>query len=327
MAAVRASVAVVPSAPSKGGPQSPERPAERPSPRAPKRTQDLEFTGVFKGRELTRKDRRLASGLAQLDAILSGGIARGRISEILGPASSGKTAVAASFAASATRMGEVAAWIDLPGAFDPASVEAAGADLSRILWVSLGGRSDRNRSPFPNSRPPGADHESGEAGRREYVVMNRRRRGASTPWGAALKAAELVLEAGGFGLVVVDFGAMRFELKPGAALRLARAAERSGTAVLVVAARRMCGTFAALSLNLGCVRTSFGRIAPGAPAIFDGLAIEAQVTRNKTGVSGHRARFDVMVDPPSGNHPDSVPLPGSTDGRERILPIPRIANR
>ncbi len=327
MAAVRASVAIVPCASSKGGPQSPDRPAEHPSPRALNRTQDLEFAGVFKGRELTRKDRRLASGLAQLDAILSGGIACGRISEILGPASSGKTAVAASFAASATRRGEVAAWIDLPGAFDPASVEAAGADLARILWVSLDGQTGRNRSSFPNGRALGTDHDRDETDRQECVVMNRRCRGASTPWGAALKAAELVLEAGGFGLIVVDFGAMRFELKPSAALRLARSAERSGTAVLVVAARRMCGTFAALSLDLGCVRASFGRIAPGAPAIFDGLAIEARVTRNKTGASGRRARFDVMVDPSMPNNPNSVPLPGSTDGRERVRSIPRIASR
>jgi RecA/RadA recombinase len=44
----------------------------------------LSFQGVFKGHELTRKDRRLTCGISQIDALI-GGIARGRISEITGP--------------------------------------------------------------------------------------------------------------------------------------------------------------------------------------------------------------------------------------------------
>src|SRR6185437_9735254 len=68
-----------------------------------------EFSGVFRGRELTRKDRRLSSGIAPLDAILSGGIVRGRVSEILGRPGFGRTSLAASFAAIATRRGEVVA--------------------------------------------------------------------------------------------------------------------------------------------------------------------------------------------------------------------------
>ena len=50
---------------------------------APLRTltdrQIAEFSGVFRGRELTRKDRRLSSGIAALDVILGGGIARLRL--------------------------------------------------------------------------------------------------------------------------------------------------------------------------------------------------------------------------------------------------------
>jgi hypothetical protein len=107
---------------------------------APLRTltdrQVAEFSGVFRGRELTRKDRRrLSSGIATLDTILEGGIVRGRVSEIVGRSGCGRTSLAASFAAVATRRGEVAAWIDSSGAFDPRSIAAAGADLSRILWV------------------------------------------------------------------------------------------------------------------------------------------------------------------------------------------------
>ena len=96
--------------------------------------QALEITGVFIGRELTRKDRRLSSGLTLIDRLLGAGIVRGRISEIVGPVGAGKTSLAACFVASATRDGEAAAWIDSAGSFDPVTVAAAGADLTRVLW-------------------------------------------------------------------------------------------------------------------------------------------------------------------------------------------------
>jgi hypothetical protein len=76
-----------------------------------------------------------------------------------------------------------------------------------------------------------------------------------------------------------------------AALRLARAAERSGAAVIVMAERRTCGTFAALSLVLGCIRPFFSCTAPGAPVLFDGMRVEAYVARNKLGSSGQAATW------------------------------------
>src|SRR3984885_13884009 len=98
---------------------------------APKRR---EFTGVLRGREFTRKTRRLASTVAPIDQLIGGGIARGRISELTGRA--GKTSLAAAFAANAADRGEVVAWLDLEGRFDPSSMTAAGVDLARILWAS-----------------------------------------------------------------------------------------------------------------------------------------------------------------------------------------------
>lgn len=231
--------------------------------------QIAEFSGVFRGRELTRKDRRLSSGIAALDALLGGGIVRGRVSEIVGRPGLGRTSLAAAFIAAATQHGEVAAWIDSAGTFDPRSIAAAGADLSRILWV-------------------GADHHPspGESGRME-------RRAASK----ALKAAEMILGAGGFGLVVIDLDDRMRTLTLSAALRLARAAERGGAAVIVLAARRACGTFAALSLVLGRARPSFSRTAPDAPALFDGYRVEAYVARNKLGGSGQATVWRALVDP------------------------------
>jgi hypothetical protein len=241
---------------------------------AGKKPQQLEFSGVFRGHELTRKDRRLSSGLAPLDALIDGGIPRGRISEITGRAGSGKTSMAASFAAFATRRGEVAAWLDASGAFDPESMAAAGVELRRMLWASMKTASSSRIARAALAAGPHARHQS-----------------------AIVKAAELVLEAGGFGLVVVDFGEAPRALTYASSLRIARAAERSGAAVIAIAPWRMCGTFAALSLVASRAETSFSRLAPGSPVMFDGLAVDAMVARNKMGGTGRRVRVRALVDP------------------------------
>jgi hypothetical protein len=234
------------------------------------KTQLLEFAGVFRGYELTRKDRRLSSGLALFDDLIDGGIPRGRISEITGRAGSGKTSIAASFAKSATHRGEVAAWLDGSGSFDPESMAAAGVELGRMLWASM---TRATRMPRVATSP---------LARRQSAII---------------KAAELVLEAGGFGLVVVDFGEAVRSLTYASSLRIARAAERSGAAVIAIAPWRMCGTFAALSIAASRAETSFSRLAPGSPVMFDGLAVDAMVARNKMGGTGRHVRVRALVDP------------------------------
>ena len=256
----------------------------------------LEFSGVFQGRELTRKDGRLTCGIAPLDTLI-GGIARGRISEVTGPLSSGKTTVAAAFASAASRRGEVIGWVDVPGAFDPRSLEAAGADLARILWVSFEKKAPSSRSTF--------------------IYKERERR-------VELKAAELLLEAGGFGLVVIDFGALRFPLSQSASLRLARAAERSGAAVLALATTRICGTFAALTLSMSKLRASFTRMSPAAPALFDGIHLEAAVERNKLGVFGDRAQLFAAIDPLISPPLPRLSLPSRTSGEHIDVPPPHF---
>lgn len=234
----------------------------------------LEFSGVFRGRELTVKHHRLSSGLAPLDDLIDGGIPRGRISEITGRAGSGKTSLAASFATSATRRGEVAAWLDGSGSFDPESMAAAGVELRRMLWASMTTASRIPRATFI--------HAAGPLARRQSAIV---------------KAAELVLEAGGFGLVVIDFGEAARALTHASALRIARAAERSGAAVIALAPWRMCGTFAALSLAAARADASFSRLAPGSPVTFDGLTVDAMVARNKMGGTGRRVRVRALIDP------------------------------
>ncbi|MDJ0869265.1 MAG: ATPase domain-containing protein [Myxococcota bacterium] len=78
---------------------------------------------------------RLPTGIEAVDALLAGGLPRGRVSEITGAASSGRTSLALALLAQATRTGEVVAVVDAADAFDPASALTAGLDLSRTLWV------------------------------------------------------------------------------------------------------------------------------------------------------------------------------------------------
>src|SRR5262245_28109771 len=90
------------------------------------------------GPPLRGEDRRLSplpTGLAQVDALLEGGFPRGELSEVHGPASSGRTGLALALTARATRRGMLAAWVDPLDRFDPASAAAAGIDLQRLLWL------------------------------------------------------------------------------------------------------------------------------------------------------------------------------------------------
>ncbi|MDP6981209.1 MAG: hypothetical protein QF570_21830 [Myxococcota bacterium] len=77
----------------------------------------------------------LPSGLPQIDSLIGGGFPRGSLSEITGPASSGRTSLGLALLARLTRAGDYVAWIDAADAFDPLSAEGAGVVLERVLWV------------------------------------------------------------------------------------------------------------------------------------------------------------------------------------------------
>jgi hypothetical protein len=75
------------------------------------------------------------TGVLEVDRLLGGGFPLGALCEISGSASSGRTSVALSLLARATRAGELAGLVDAADAFDPISAERAGVDLDRVLWV------------------------------------------------------------------------------------------------------------------------------------------------------------------------------------------------
>jgi recombination protein RecA len=76
----------------------------------------------------------IPSGALSLDIALGGrGLPRGRIIEIFGPESSGKTTLALHAVASAQRQGGVAAYIDAEHALDPGWARKVGVDLEGLL--------------------------------------------------------------------------------------------------------------------------------------------------------------------------------------------------
>ena len=76
----------------------------------------------------------ISTGALSLDIALGGrGIPRGRIIEIFGPESSGKTTVALHAVANAQRQGGVAAFIDAEHALDPSWAKRLGVDLEGLL--------------------------------------------------------------------------------------------------------------------------------------------------------------------------------------------------
>lgn len=106
----------------------------------------------------------LSSGIDEID-VLAGGLPRGSISEIFGPASSGRTSLMYSMLAYATSHEETCALIDTNDVFAPTVAADAGIDFDRLLWVRCAGNLEH-----------------------------------------AFKSTDLLLHAGGFGLVIIDLG-------------------------------------------------------------------------------------------------------------------------
>jgi recombination protein RecA len=76
----------------------------------------------------------ISTGALALDLALGiGGVPRGRIVEIFGPESSGKTTLALHIIAEAQRNGGIAAFIDAEHALDPVYARALGVDIDELL--------------------------------------------------------------------------------------------------------------------------------------------------------------------------------------------------
>jgi RecA DNA recombination protein len=154
------------------------------------------------------------TGVPEVDA-LTGGLPRGCLTEIVGPASSGRTGLLLSLLAEATAREEVCSLIDAADAFEPAGAAASGVRLDKLLWVRCSGDAER-----------------------------------------ALKATDLLIQGGGFGLVAMDLGDTAPETARRISLtswfRLRRAVEHTSTVLVALARQPNAKTCA--SLVVECAR-------------------------------------------------------------------------
>jgi len=76
----------------------------------------------------------IPTGSLSLDLALGvGGIPRGRVTEIYGPESSGKTTICQHIVAEAQRLGGICAFVDMEHALDPRYAAACGVDIENLL--------------------------------------------------------------------------------------------------------------------------------------------------------------------------------------------------
>lgn len=80
----------------------------------------------------------LLTGVAEVDTLLEGGLPLGSLTEITGAVCSGRSSLAASILAEATRQGASCAYVDAADAFDPLSAAAIGINLASLLWIRAG---------------------------------------------------------------------------------------------------------------------------------------------------------------------------------------------
>src|SRR4051812_12021556 len=86
------------------------------------------------GDEVPRKVASISTGALALDLALGvGGVPKGRIVEIFGPESSGKTTLALHIIAEAQKVGGLAAFIDAEHALDAEYAKKLGVDIDNLL--------------------------------------------------------------------------------------------------------------------------------------------------------------------------------------------------
>ncbi len=254
----------------------------------------------------------VASGIPAIDA-LTGGLPRGCLTEVCGPASSGRTTLLLAALAAATRRGEFCVVVDASDTLDPQSAAAAGVELGQLLWVRCGDDAPGNNSS-PQSRPstplracPEPAQGAGSAPEKQQNRKDENRKNgcpiSRAPWARevgisargkgtpsppvfdfertksgetsskknggkengsresepgleqGLRATDLLLESGGFGLIVLDLG----DLPPQSARRIPlttwfrfrRAIEHTPTILLVMEQQAIAGSCSSLLLQLG----------------------------------------------------------------------------
>ncbi len=233
----------------------------------------------------------VSSGIGEIDT-LTGGLPRGCITEICGSASSGRTSVLLAALAAATRRQEVCALVDASDAFDPLSGDAAGIDFEKMLWVRC-------------AENPPQRHRDTEKTRNRKIALGREghdfsrpkkpdSKAASASEGSlenALRTTDLLLQSGGFGMIVLDLGDIPFKNARRIPLttwfRFQRAVETTPTILFVIAETPLAQTCASLlvkvqSGKLSAVSCQLSvEAVPTHTQLLEGLRVEGELLRSR----------------------------------------------
>jgi hypothetical protein len=169
------------------------------------------FGSAFKPQE-KRPAEVISTGTYEVDSFI-GGLPRGAMTEVFGPASSGRTSFMLSALAHATRHEEVCALVDTNNTFDPKSAAQAKLNFERLLWIRCANNLEH-----------------------------------------AFKATDLLLQGGGFGVVLLDLG--NVPAKSATRIisswwyRFRRTLETTPTAMVVITEESCVRSCASLALEL-----------------------------------------------------------------------------
>lgn len=195
--------------------------------------------------------RPASTGLAALDELLGGGFPRGRISELVGPRTSGRMSLLLRSLARATAEGARAALVDVTDGLDPTSAVTVGVHLERLLWVRGRGQILTGvQAADAIVRGGGFDVVAVELGDLPPAILAR--------------------------------------VPPGALVRLQRGVEGTPVAVIVAGVQRVARSLAAVAVGLAPRRLEWARDGAG---LFTGLVTEARVIRARDRAPGASVRL------------------------------------
>ena len=211
---------------------------------------------LIRALEKARRDESIPTTLTPFDQLLGGGLPRGKMVELTGRRTACRFSIVLSALAAATSMGEAAVLVDLGDHLDPQIAEAIGVDLRRLLWI----------------RPK------------------------------TLKQAVMSVEmitATGFQLVALDTGLhpIRGRRVPDAAwVRLGRAAEAHGAAMLISTPYPLTGTASEAVITAGRARMKWlGR--GKSPRVLAGAAIDLRLEKHRHMKPGMQTKLELELLP------------------------------